>query len=488
MPRILHVIYRISGGGAASSMLNSIRASNAQSSRFQHSVLTLAPLSTEWPGTGVSPALPLIDYGDAEARSAAIGKSDIVVVHFWNTPLMYAFLQELTEPVRLLLRVQIGGLSAPHVITQALVDFADKIVVSSPFSAQLPVFNEPPDLVYNFADFSRMPQTPVATTKPTFTIGYIGTVSPVKMHPDFVSLCARVGIPSCRFVVVGSGDGHALQREAEAHEVRLAVHGYVADLEPVVADFDVFGYPLCEDNYSSSELVLQEIAYAGIPAVVLAYGGAQTTVLDGETGIVAEDETAYVRALAYLYDHPEERVRMGLNAADYARQTFDPEQAARQLHAVYEAMMGRPKRARALWPEIATGADLFVRTVGSAAPEFETSLRCSALEDWLAADKAIMRSTPARISEAGGGVLHYRNSYREDPALRLWAGLVLLGQGHHVRALAEFQAALALGFDPWRLAGYMWLAAKQLGSKPLMAQYQAILEQDPAYGAWRANV
>src|SRR5205085_2103443 len=50
---------------------------------------------------------------------------------------------------------------------------------------------------------------------PTFTVGYVGTVDPVKLHPGFVALSAGVAVPEARFVVCGDGAARdALRRDA----------------------------------------------------------------------------------------------------------------------------------------------------------------------------------------------------------------------------------------------------------------------------------
>src|SRR5256714_15389959 len=89
-----------------------------------------------------------------------------------------------------------------------------------------------------------------------------------KMHPRYVAMSADVDVPGVRFVVCGAGAGFpALARQAEQLGVgdRFELRGWVDDIRPVIARLDVFGYPLCEDNYSASDLVLQEVMYAGVP-------------------------------------------------------------------------------------------------------------------------------------------------------------------------------------------------------------------------------
>jgi hypothetical protein len=103
-----------------------------------------------------------------------------------------------------------------------------------------------------------------------------------------------------------------------------------------------------------------------------------------------------------------------------------------------------PKRAREPVPA-ATGAEAFVRSLGAAGQDFRSSFAgdTAAAES----DRRIAAADPALASADAGGVLHYRRSFADDPALRYWSGLILLGQGRPALAAAEFKAAAELGFD-----------------------------------------
>jgi hypothetical protein len=223
----------------------------------------------------------------------------------------------------------------------------------------------------------------------------------------------------------------------------------------VLAELDVFGYPLCEDNYSASELAMQEAMYAGVPPVVLPHGGAARLVDHGRTGLVARDEDEYALAVEYLHAHPEERRRLGRAAHEHAVATWSPEVVARDWAAVYAELLGHPKRSRS-WrrdPTLAPaareapGAARFVESLGERAGAFRTSLLSDDEERVLAAEQEIAASTPVLAGADTGGVLHWRRHYARDPYLRLWSGLVLEQQGRPALAAGEFAGARAAGID-----------------------------------------
>jgi hypothetical protein len=264
---------------------------------------------------------------------------------------------------------------------------------------------------------------------PGFNVGYVGTVDFAKMHPDYVAMSAAVEVPAARFQVYGAGRafGTLADRARELGvSARFELHGWAADLRPVLGGLDVFGYPLREDNYSASELVLQEAMYAGVPPVVLPYGGAPRALDHGRTGLVAADEDDYARSIEALYRSPDLRERLGAAARDHARRAWAPEKIAARWDGVYRELLAESKAERAPLFDGLEGAALFARTLGERAPQFERSMTAADAAEQLEAERAIAASPPALASADGGGILHYRRRYPDDPHLNRWAGLVLL--------------------------------------------------------------
>ena len=87
----------------------------------------------------------------------------------------------------------------------------------------------------------------------------------------------------------------------------------------------------------------------------------------------------------------------------------------------------------------------------------------------LAADREIAAASPLLAGRNTGGVLDYRNYYRNDAYLRLWSGLVLAAEGQFALAVAEFSAARRLGLNQRRVQEYLADAARQIGAEDLAA-------------------
>jgi tetratricopeptide (TPR) repeat protein len=476
---------------------------------YRHRIISLLPSDPLAGKMAEEAGLAVLEAPDRGIIHQEVEAADIVQAEFWNSPELYAWLREDHPCMRLLLRIHIAGHKPPQVVTKELIEYSDRAVGACPFTMELPVFQNLPNawreqktaMVLDAPDFERL-----AGFEPQrhsgFNVGYIGTVDFLKMHPNYIAMSSRIRIPDVRFKVCGSGAGFGvLRRQAEQMGVaeRFEFKGYVEDLRPVLESLDVFGYPLCEDNYSASELVLGEVMYAGIPPVVFPYGGAQRTVIHNQTGLIVQTEAEYVEAIESLYRHPEERLRLGRNARENARRYGGSEQSARQLNQIYEHLVSEPKRQRQ-WLRVdhgtkpgpgeaidalaasATGAVAFIQTLGDTAPQFATSLTSRDRDVLLEAEKTIARSSPVLIGAGGGGFFHYRSYYPQDPFLRLWAGLALQSQARDALAVAEFMAALRLGLTHWRVSWYTAQSAFRLGEKELAAQsLRQALEGEPTF-------
>lgn len=445
---VVHVIPSLARGGGSLGTLAAIKQVASADPDIDAKVVSLAAADPRMLEEAAAREVPIIEAPSPRRLAAELTGADIVQLSYWNHSALYDLLRGGLPPCRLVIWFLAGG-SAPHAASPELVGFADRAVSASPVEDGGALIPELPCLT----DHAR-----VAAVEPRahegFVAGYIGTVDPVKMHPDFVRMCVAVERPDARFVVCGGGGGFpALAAEAERLGARESfdLRGWVDDVGAELAGFDVFGYPLRRDNYSTAELVLQEAMMAGVPPVVLPHGGAGALVEDGRTGIVAADERDYSRAIDRLAADPELRRRLGSAAREHALESFSAPAVARRWIELYGALLEEPKRERP-WPgpPVRTGAELFVASLWGHGAAFEASMRSADAEEALAADEAVAAASPPLVS-GDGGVLDYRSRFPDDPWLRLWSGLVLDAMGRPAFAAGELAAARGLGIDPARV-------------------------------------
>ncbi|HTD64964.1 MAG TPA: glycosyltransferase [Candidatus Limnocylindria bacterium] len=478
-PRILHIIQSVTGGGGARAMI-ALAKHSRRVGDFEHRAVSLLPADATGLELANQADLPILNAPSHAELCQAMANADLVLVHWWNNSELAALFRRELPPMRLALWLHVGGYHAPQVLTPELIDFADLTVACSPHTYAHPVFANLPHetraqrtaMVLAGADFDRLHGL-APHSHEGFQIGYIGTLDPVKMHSDFVAMSCAAQVPEAKFIVCGGGDSRWLASEAEklGRSTSFDFKGHVEDVRVILETLDVYGYPLCADTYAAAELNLQEVMFAGIPVVAFPHGGIGKLIQHNETGLLVETPEGYARALEFLHQNPAKRVRLGANAAAFARKFWGAENAAREFNVQFERLLTQAKRERE-WDgrrtnevtvdlrrdlAIHPGARMFVESLAEGAQPFLDSLTSSRLENILAAEERIA-GLPRLMHYTG--VLAYRNAHPKDPLLQLWAGLGFLHSGNATDALGAFALAQQNGFTHWRIHWYRGVTAE----------------------------
>jgi len=457
--RTLHLIPRFVGGGPERHLLALFSAWRKADVEGEHEIAVMeppisAPLLVKARRLGVR----VVGRPDDEVLDEAIERADLVSIEYWNHPRLLEAMRRPWPAARVLAATAIRGTAKPHVANGDLGDFADALIATSPRTLETPAAESVRrlgglvDWSPALADMSRLDRF-APRPHEGIRIGHVGLIDPAKLHPRFAELCAAVERPGVNFDVFGPGRLDDLRRRFEALGIadRAIVHGPVEDLAAAFADLDMIGHPLAPDGYATSEKSVQEAMWAGLPVVVLAGTGPADLVRHEIDGLVATDEQDYPRQVERLVDDPSLRRSLGDAAKIRARESFDPDCNAGGLGAMFESMLGRPKRTRDPLPGRGESAGRrFVRSMGELAGPFAISLDGVVkhpVETVAAAEREIAASS-AVVAQGEGGVVHHRNEVPDDPHLRLWSGLIAEASGRAELAAAEFAAAAAGGVRP----------------------------------------
>jgi L-malate glycosyltransferase len=467
MISILHVTPHL-GGGVGRVLLNYLTHTFAND-REQHSLVCLDyanPTATE---RAAAIGIHLEDRmaGLRTRLLYKMAQADIVVMHWWNHPLIYALMiREILPPTRLLLWSHVSGLFPTQNFTDELINYPDLFVVSSPVSFDAPSLkrqkyfkkNDKVRLIFSCAGIEQ-----VSSAKPlpheNFTIGYIGTVDYCKMHPHFIQMSAASEIPGAKFVVCGGPKQGLIRQDAVKLGVvnRFDFLGHISDVASQLSTLDIFGYPLAPYHYGTGEQALIEALVVGIPPVVLGNGSEQHIVQNGITGIVAADEKAYSHALEQLYRQPDFRLFLSENARRIAREKYTIENLARSWSSLYEESMHTQKGSR-IWPGshgiASTDAELFLASLGEYDLDYSTSMALETSPKVFEADDRIANGGELFRSKTRGSVFHYHAFFPDDPWLNLWCGLIEFNNGNEKDACNHFMIA-SNTLSKARVAGYL---------------------------------
>jgi len=181
-----------------------------------------------------------------------------------------------------------------------------------------------------------------APTNPT-VIGVVCALRPEKGLPQLLEGFARVrtSYPEARLLVVGSGPMLA-ELEARANALQLGGDCRFQSAAQNVAQWlrvmDIFVLPSLSEALSNS---LMEAMACGCCAIASDTGGNPELVRDGETGLLfpVGDTTALAACMDRLLANRAERRRLAANGAQFMRECFNREAAARRMGEIYTSYL-----------------------------------------------------------------------------------------------------------------------------------------------------
>lgn len=427
--RVLHVIPNLGPGGPARSLAVLVAESLHMRTDIAHDVLTLTgpnymPLKLRLKRLGCAVLDPAACNTAAEAMAAA----DIVLVHFWNTPVLWDWIASDLPPARYVLWSKVEGSHAPQRLVRALVEDAAGCI----FTALPPNHLERDGTVVpGLVEFDRVRDVRPRPHKGFFA-DYLGTLTTGKLHPEFFEYMDQVDLPGLRVRLCGGvldpEFAGALERLKDPE--RFEQLGFVENIASVLETSDVFAYPLAPTSYGSSDKSLQEAMLAAVPPVVLEGPAPSRFVDDGRTGIVAKGGDEFVAAIERLYHDPDLRTRLGRAAQAYALNAFNPAaHVARMLEVLIEtrSVEKRPFGSGLFETDGNQKASPAVRFLVSQEmiPEAAHSLVNGVSSSQEEAAIAYAAHASDNLFRLEGGILQWRNAHPEDPVLNLWAQIWL---------------------------------------------------------------
>jgi glycosyltransferase involved in cell wall biosynthesis len=449
---LVHVIPNLGPGGPTRSLTTFVEWSTRNRPTISHRILTLEPrvypfLAFRLRRCGAA----ILQNLDAAQIDEILERADMVLLHFWNTPLVWLLLARPTPPVRSVIWTKIRGDRLPQRLNANLLCCAAGLALTT---------RAPPHLLPRFEHAPVVPgliQTDrikglVRLPHEGFRVDYVGTTNSGKLDPSIFSIVSNLEIPEVMVRIFGGALEPAM---AQAHAAmpdpsRVEICGFTENIARVFATTDVFAYPMAEGSYGSSDIALQEAMLAGLPVVIYAHRGPSHFVENEKTGLVVSSAAEFSAAIERLYHDPALRVALGAAARAYAEAEFGSEKHPVRLAGVIEAAATAPKRplfeGRSTSIDLArlTPAGLFLVSQGWQEDEAADAVAAWAID---ADDRlsAFAETASDAFYNVEGGVIHWRNHQPDDPLLRVWSGYWLRRSGRDQEAKNEFDAALRLG-------------------------------------------
>jgi L-malate glycosyltransferase len=261
----------------------------------------------------------------------AMDFSDIILVHWWDHPMLQNWIKSELPPCRL-----VFWCHKNYPVPDAITKYPDRFIVTSPIQGSQY------DCIKSTGNMERF----LKLEKVQHEGFNVGTVWSKKMDiSQWISTSQEIikVAPNVRFTMLGD----IVPMNMFDFDNILWL-GKVPDIFPYLTEMDVFGYPLRPDHYGTSEIVLGEAMAAGLPVVCMDNPCERLIVKEGVTGFLCKTEQEYVENIEHLYHKPILRKWMGENAREAARVMYNLDDMVDKWNWTFEQMMKEDKKEHRL--------------------------------------------------------------------------------------------------------------------------------------------
>ena len=423
---ILHISAHL-GGGIGSVLLNYLNETKSDP-LYQHHILCLDSVNeTAQRKLQTSEIIyKELMFKRQEDIKTEISKADIVIIHWWNHPLLYEFIVKNKLPAsRVVFWSHVSGFDVPQVFSNALFDYVDYFIFSTPISYLTKTFKEYLGDKQKFDDIwstggLQHVHNIQKKEHDEFIVGYIGTLDYAKIYPNFIDLCSKINIKNVKFIICGDGDFTEFEKKIKEKDIqdKFLFTGFVKDIRPYLEIFDVFGYPLNKNHYGTCDQALAEAMGSSTVPIVFDNAMENNMVEDMNTGLIVSYEDSYVNAILKLYNDKTLRVKLATNAKKEALKKFSIDSTIQKWNCLFDKALKKQKTEK-IWSGKYYGIntspyEIFLESIGDSSKIFDNNDTKEI--------KRFLSATKAWDSKTKGSIHHYLNFF-EDEKLKQWSML-----------------------------------------------------------------
>ncbi len=370
-----------------------------------------------------------------------ISKADIVIIHWWNHPAMASFLVSFPDvKSRVILWSHVNGCNYPCLPFEFL-NLMDRVLFTTPFSYentlwtnhQRELIKKNSSIIYGLGDYSNL--LPISEIKKhkneKFNIGYIGTLSKNKIHPNFIEYCHHVylKVPNAFFIMVGDeAQMNILLSEANKYGIadRFEFTGYSNQIASELSRFDVFAYPLNPDHFGTTENVLIEAMASGIPVVALNHNTEKYIIGNGQNiGLLANDKSDYADCIKLLHDDEVLRKTISKNAKIYIQENFTFSKNINYFRGALQSVISVPKKIYNFKKVMGQKPyEWFLTFLGKDKNYFSDTIFSESLEIRNKSEEQVKKCRLILRESNKSSISHFSEYFPDDKYLKYWRGLV----------------------------------------------------------------
>lgn len=346
--KILHITPHL--GGGVGSVLTKYLKYAKNNKNYKHTLFSLEDINTSSKKVLMDNNIPYKENLSAKYKKILkeIHNFDIVIIHWWNHPLLYKLITKYSLPkCRVAIWSHISGLFAPSNFTKPLFDYADEFVFTTPISygssivKKLPKHNlNKTNIICSTVGVEHLKNVKKEQHK-SFNVGYLGTVDYSKLHKDFLEMSNNVDIEDINFIVCGGNNEKQIEQESIKKGVskKFTFTGKIVNIEEYLSKFDIFGYPLSPYHFGTCDQALKEAMTCGIVPVVFNNPMEKSIIQHFQTGIIVNNKNEYSSSIKLLYEDYQLREKLSKNAKIFAQNNFSLDTMIEKWEKLFDEML-----------------------------------------------------------------------------------------------------------------------------------------------------
>lgn len=426
--KILHIAVHL-GGGVGKAILGAATYPNEQ---FETKIIILEePEKRNIINKAQKEGIKISICPSEKSIEEQMETADIVVINWWNHPLMSKFLMELPKiKIRMTVWVHVNGCTYPYLPFTFLNQF-DYIFFTTKYSyenilwskEELEIIREKSAIVLGCGNFNPIMMNPKQEyqRRDVVRVGYVGTLSYSKINKNYVQYCEKA-VQYCKnikFIMAGDMDP-ILSKDIEDSPVKdkFEFLGYAENMGDLYLSLDILGYILNVDNFGTTENVILEAMAYGIP--IIAYdGGVERAIIDDQVnGFLVRNPEEFAACVNDLAKDVGLQRMIGQAGREKVCAEYSCEKNIKLLLACCEKLCGREKRVHDF-----TGiygdkpVEWFLYFTGEDREIFEGYMTDGSNEEW----KQLLESKPIYKGESKSSIRHFLKYFPEDKDLQKMA-------------------------------------------------------------------